>query len=264
MDEIRTRLTVAEAAARRAGEVLLEHFRRGVRYDRKGDVDLVSEADRASEAVVADAIHAAFADDALLLEESGAIDGAAERAGRFRWVVDPLDGTTNFVHGHPAWAVSIALEASGGLVGGVVHAPVSGETFTALRGGGARRNDVPIHVSSVEALRGALVGTGFPYDRQRRPEDFLARLADFLRVGQGVRRCGSASLDLCFVAAGRLDVFYEEGLKAWDVAAGVLLVEEAGGRVSRYDGSPMGLHDEEILASNGTLHEAAIATLAGL
>jgi fructose-1,6-bisphosphatase/inositol monophosphatase family enzyme len=197
---------------------------------------MVSEADHAAEAEIAALLRAERPDDALLSEEGAGSGGTSGR----RWVVDPLDGTTNYLYGFPAWCVSVAVEDGEGAIAGVVHDPVAGETFRASRGGGAELNGVPIHVRDHDRLETALIATGFGYD-----PDVRAGQADVLRRAvphvRDVRRAGAAALDLCFVAAGRLDGYYERGLNPWDWAAGVLIVREAGGEVVPLEGGRPGL-----------------------
>ena len=197
---------------------------------------MVSDADRDAETVVERILLGERPDDGLLAEEGAHNQGTGDR----RWVVDPLDGTTNFLYGHPAWAVSVALEdAEGGAVG-VVHAPAQGETFAAARGGGARLNGQPIHVRDDERVGSALVATGFGYDAERRRAQAEC-LVDILPHVRDIRRGGAASLDLCWVATGRLDGYFERGLKPWDWAAGRVIVAEAGGALHELPGEPMGL-----------------------
>ncbi len=176
----------------------------------------------------------------------------------YRWIIDPLDGTVNFAHGFPMFCVSIAFEAAGLVEYGVVYDPLREELFEARRGGGATLNGEPIRVSSVDRLDAALLATGFPYDIRERLPETLGRLGRIMGVAQGVRRAGSAALDLCYVASGRLDGFFEENLKPWDTAAGVLLVREAGGRVSTFNGESYELTSRNILASNGLIHKKII------
>ncbi len=229
---------MARRAAAAAGELLLERFggpARGV--ERKSSrTDLVSDADRDAEEAIEQILSAERPDDGLLAEE-----GSSSRAvsGR-RWVVDPLDGTTNFLYGIPAWAVSIALEDADGSLVGVVFDPVRSETFTAIRGKGAACNGEPIEVSGEQRLDTALVATGFSYDAVERATQ-AAVLAQVLPRARDVRRMGAAALDLCWVAAGRLDAYYERGLKHWDWAAASLIVAEAGGELGWMDGEPRGL-----------------------
>jgi myo-inositol-1(or 4)-monophosphatase len=231
-------LELAERAARAAGEVLLSYYGRppeGVDA-KSSETDLVSDADREAERVIRELLEAERPHDGLIAEEGSHSESESGR----RWVVDPLDGTVNFLYGFPAWGVSIALEDEGGLALGLVLDPVRPELFTAVRGEGATLDGDPIRVSGRTELARAMVATGFSYESERR-----ARQADLLttllpRV-RDIRRVGAAALDLCQVAAGRVDAFYERGLKRWDEAAGRLLIEEAGGVVAELDGEPMGL-----------------------
>ncbi|MBA3305000.1 MAG: inositol monophosphatase [Thermoleophilaceae bacterium] len=231
-------LAVAQRAAAAAGELLLERFggpARGV--ERKSSrTDLVSDADRDAEAAIEEILSAERPDDGLLAEEGSSREAVSGR----RWVVDPLDGTTNFLYGIPAWAVSIALEDADGSALGVVADPVRGETFTAIRGRGAACNGEPIEVTGEERLDTALVATGFSYEAQERQAQ-AALLAEVLPRVRDIRRVGAAALDLCWVATGRLDAYYERGLKHWDWAAASLLVAEAGGRLRWLEGEPRGL-----------------------
>lgn len=255
-----TELEIALEAAHAAGALLRDAYDRGpTRVDHKGAVDLVTEVDEACEAAVRRVLSRHTPDIEVLGEEQG---GAWEAATR--WVIDPIDGTTNFVHGFPWFAVSIALEVDGEPRAGVVYAPVDDRCFAAAAGQGATLNDSPIRVSQVSALSQALVATGFPYDRRQRLDALLARVRTLLDRAQGVRRAGAASLDLALVAAGQLDAYWEVGLKPWDIAAGQLLITEAGGRVTNHDGSqPLDGRTPEPLATNGLIHEEMIAALAG-
>lgn len=242
-------LEVAVAAARAAGETLRSGFggEHSVRY--KGEVDLVTEVDERAERLIGGMLREAFPDYGILAEEGGALAGG----GEYRWIVDPLDGTVNYAHGLPVFCVSIALEKAGELVLGVVHDPMREETYVAERGGGATLNGRPIRVSDTDRLIRALVATGFPYDRDTMPAalDLFAR---FAALTQSMRRLGSAALDVCYVAAGRLDAYYERGVRPWDVAAGALILEEAGGRVTGFRGEKLDLEGLEIVASNTMLH----------
>lgn len=234
------------------------HQPRDVRY--KGDVNLVTQADEDAERLILAKLREAFPEHGILAEESGETDGAS----RYTWVVDPLDGTTNFAHGFPVFAVSMALRGPDGQpLLGVVVDPLSGECFAASRGGGATLNGAPIHVTGEQELNRALLATGFPYDRHTAPDNNTAAFARFIRRAQGVRRAGAAALDLAYVACGRLDAFWEQSLHPWDVAAGILLVREAGGVVTNYVGGEEGLSEgTNVVASNGHLHEAMMAVLA--
>jgi myo-inositol-1(or 4)-monophosphatase len=248
-----------EAAARLAGERLLEFRRRGTALDveAKGFNDLVTAADREAEELIIRRLAASWPGVGFLAEESGATGGGSGD----RWIIDPLDGTTNFVHGYPCWGVSIALERGGRIVAGAVFDPERDEMFTAESGGGAFLNGKRIQVSGVMHLADALLVTGFPFRRLSEMDEFLAGLKVFLARTQGVRRDGSAALDLAAVAAGRLDGFWEKGLAPWDVAAGGLLVREAGGVVSDYSGGDRWLDGEEIVAATPGIHAEMVAIL---
>jgi myo-inositol-1(or 4)-monophosphatase len=250
-------LETAMLAARDAGEVLREGFgqQHSVRY--KGEVDLVTEVDEQAERVIREILLGAFPSYGMLAEESGRSSGEEDT----RWIVDPLDGTTNYAHRLPIFAVSIALERAGEVIMGVVHDPVREETFIAERGGGATLDGEPIRVSDTKEPIQALIATGFPYDRAEMPEA-LELFGRFAAVTRGIRRLGSTALDLCYVAAGRLDGYYERGIWEWDLAAGALILEEAGGKVTDYRGGALDLEGRQIVASNGTLH-AAMTTLTG-
>jgi len=231
-------LELAERVARTAGEVLMSYYGRPPEglASKSSETDLVSDADREAERAVRELLEAERPDDGLLAEEGS---GSAGASGR-RWIVDPLDGTINFLYGFPAWAVSVALEDADGLAVGVVHSPVHTETFFAVRGEGARMNGRPLHVRERRDLEGAMVATGFSYEAERRAEqaEVIRRL---LPSARDIRRAGAAALDLAWVAAGRIDAFYERDLHAWDCAAGDLLVREAGGAVADLEGDPPGL-----------------------
>ena len=239
-------------AAREAGEVLRESFggQHSVRY--KGEVDIFTEVDERAERLITDILLRAFPTYGMLGEESGRVFGQEED---IRWVVDPLDGTTNYAHGLPIFAVSIALETGGEVVLGVVHDPMKEETFTAERGEGATLNGQPIRVSDTDEPIQALIATGFPYDRAQMPEA-LELFGRFEGLTRDMRRLGATALDLCYVASGRLDGYYERGIWAWDIAAGSLILEEAGGKVTDYRGGELNLEGREIVASNGVLHRA--------
>lgn len=251
-------LNFAIETARDAGRLLLEKYGRELHISKKGDIDLVTEADLASEALIIERIKSHFPKHAILAEESGeaVIDGHSE----LKWIIDPLDGTTNFAHGYPCFCVTIALENNGEVVVGVTYDPTRDEMFSAERGRGASLNNKPVRVSRCEGLSEALLVTGFPYDIKRR-EDFARHLTQFLLQSRGVRRDGSAAIDMAYVACGRFDGFWEEGLNPWDMAAGVLLIEEAGGQVSSYDGSQLSIYSPPILASNGLIHRQMSAIL---
>src|SRR2546426_6470163 len=279
-------LEVAVEAAREAGEILLAEFDHPAKISDKGEVDLVTEADRRSEQAIVARLRNHFPKHTVVAEESSwqatapAPDATPMTQGamlRYCWYVDPLDGTTNFAHGYPCFAVSIALAeniAAAGiypgtarsplpedLLVGVVYNPVSGELFTGARGEGAFLNQKKIQVSSIERLATSLLCTGFP-SVKRTENPNIHYYWDFTLRSHGVRRDGSAALDLAFVAAGRFEGFWEFGLKPWDSAAGVLLVEEAGGRVSSLDGQPYDLSGPSLLATNGLVHEEMLRVAA--
>jgi len=240
---------VAVETAREAGNILLAEFDRPVRISYKGEVDLVTQADQRSEQAIVARLRSHFPKHAVVAEEGG----GHENVSGFRWYVDPLDGTTNFAHGYPCFAVSIGLAEKDELLVGVVFNPVSGELFSAVKGEGAFRNQKPIHVSAIETLSTSLLATGFPsHKRTQNPN--IHYYWDFTLRSHGVRRDGSAALDLCSVACGRFDGFWEFGLKPWDTAAGVLIVREAGGMISDFAGRPYRLGGPEVLASNGRIH----------
>ncbi len=244
-------LETAISAARAGGEELVRRFSLPRDITHKGKLDLLTDADTAAEARVLAVIRERHPDDAILAEESGKT-GAGERV----WIVDPLDGTTNYAHGVPHYAVSIAYRAGGATEIGVIYDPTRDELYAAARGGGATLNSNPIATSATAALDQAILATGFPYWIHDDPEPLLTLFSAFIRTAQSVRRFGSAALDLAWVASGRYDGFFEASLKAWDIAAGALLVEEAGGIVSALGGGPLDLQQGHILAANRFLHQA--------
>jgi myo-inositol-1(or 4)-monophosphatase len=243
------------AIAREAGALLLPYFHRGLTIEYKGDADLVTAADRASEVLIRERISQQFPTHDVLGEEQGLSD----LSGEYRWYVDPLDGTTNFAHGYPVFGVSMALEhrPSANRIAGVVYDPTRDELFTAELGKGAQLNGKAIHVSKAAQLKECLLATGFPSQKRHKNPNIHFYHQITLHT-HGVRRAGSAALDLCNVACGRFDGFWEFNLNPWDTAAGVLIVEEAGGKVSRFDGAAFQLNSQETLASNGVVHEALI------
>ena len=251
-------LPTAESIAREAGALLRDFYHRGVRTEYKGEVDLVTEADRASEALIGDRLRTAFPSHGIYGEE-----GTREGLDcEYRWYVDPLDGTTNFAHGFPVFCVVMGCEyrrpglldnEDGEMAVGVIYDPLRDEMFSASRGGGATLNGERIHVSQVHSLAESLIATGFP-SKKRHNSPNVHFYQEFTLRSHGVRRAGSAALDLAYVACGRLDGYWEFQLNPWDTSAGYLLVEEAGGLVTRFDGSKFALDSREILASNGQLH----------
>jgi myo-inositol-1(or 4)-monophosphatase len=262
-NELEARLETATRLARSAGAIQRERYESRLQIDTKSaSIDLVTEVDRACEALIVDGIRAAHHEDAILAEEGGDHVRADNAATGYRWVIDPLDGTVNFAHGFPRFCVSIAVEAEEGesLVG-VVYDPLLDECFTALRGAGARLGDRLLAVSGAPRLGDALVATGFSYDVHSSDHDNLSQFGQMVKTARGIRRDGSAALDLCYVAAGRLDAYWEFKLHPWDVAAGRLIVEEAGGRTSNVGGGPAPASGAEIVSSNGRIHEEVLAVL---
>jgi myo-inositol-1(or 4)-monophosphatase len=249
-------LEVAIETAREAGAILLAEFARPQQIAYKGEVDLVTEADRRSEQAIVARLRSHFPKHAIIAEEGGSQgDRAASEAAQqgYCWLVDPLDGTTNFAHGYPVFCVSIGLTQGAEPLVGVVYNPIWGELFSAVRGEGAYLNQKRIHVSASSRLATSLLGTGFPsHKRMQNPN--IHYYWEFTLRSHGVRRAGSAALDLCSVACGRFDAFWEFGLKPWDAAAGILLVREAGGMVSDFAGQLYHPGDRELLASNGRIH----------
>src|SRR5690348_10957011 len=250
-------LPAMSAIAREAGALLIQYFHQGLKIEYKGDADLVTAADRASEALIRERIKKSFPSHDVLGEEQGLNDQGSD----YRWYVDPLDGTTNFAHGYPVFCVSMALEhraaAKPQRIAGVVYDPTRDEIFTAELGKGAQLNGKSISVSKITQLNESLVATGFPsHKRHKNPNIFFYHQIT-LRT-HGVRRAGSAALDLCNVACGRFDGFWEFNLNPWDTAAGVLIVQEAGGQVTRFDGQPFRIDSRETLASNGQVHDALL------
>jgi len=241
------------AIAREAGALLMQYFDQSVKIEYKGEADLVTIADRKSEALIRERIHAQFPGHDILGEEEGFKDTGSE----YRWYVDPLDGTTNFAHGYPVFCVSMALQHKEEMIAGLCYDPTRNELFAAERGKGAYLNERPIHVSKVAKLAESLVATGFPSHKRHKNPNIHFYHQITLR-SHGVRRPGSAALDLCSVACGRFDGFWEFNLNPWDTAAGVLIVEEAGGRVSDFQGGIFQLNSRETLASNGLLHDALV------
>jgi myo-inositol-1(or 4)-monophosphatase len=249
---------VAEAAAQAGGAVIRAALERRevAAVTHKSAIDLVTEVDLAAEAAICEELQRRSPGVPVLAEERG---GA--RGGATRWIVDPLDGTTNFVHGFPAFCVSVGLEVDGELLAGAIYEPLLDRLTSAAAGLGARQGGHPLRVSGCAALSGALTLTGFAYDRRERADFYLHFVKHFLERSQGVRRAGSAALDLCHIAAGRADAYWEFNLQPWDVAAGALIVREAGGVVTAADGGPLRLDAPQVLASNGLLHDEMVGAL---
>ena len=256
MAEYARYLEAARDVAREAGEILKrDYHRRGV-VSFKGEIDLVTETDTESQALIHDRLAALFPGHDFMAEEGLRNITGAE----FRWIIDPLDGTTNFVHRFPWFCVSIGLEHRGALVAGVVFNPMNGELFSAEVGGGAFLNGNPIRVSSVGDIGRSLVATGFPYDIRESRTNMDAH-DRFLLAAQAVRRCGSAAIDLCYVACGRFEGFWELKLNPWDMAAGAVVLSEAGGRLTDFQGRPADIYVPELCASNGLIHQAMLGLL---
>jgi myo-inositol-1(or 4)-monophosphatase len=258
-------LPAMSAIAREAGALLMHYFHQHLKVEYKGEADLVTAADRASEVLIRERIQQQFPGHDVLGEEQGLNDQGSD----YRWYVDPLDGTTNFAHGFPVFCVSMALErrssgergdGRGVRIAGVVYDPTRDELFSAEQGRGAQLNGEKIHVSQIAKLQECLVATGFPSHKRHKNPNIYFYHQITLRT-HGVRRAGSAALDLCCVAAGRFDGFWEFNLNPWDTAAGVLIVEEAGGQVTRFDGSAFELNSRETIASNGLVHQALLHEL---
>ena len=251
-------VSIAESIAREAGALLREYYHRGVTAEYKGDVDLVTEADRASEKLIVARLKEQLPEHGVYGEE-GSRQGLDSE---FRWYIDPLDGTTNFAHGFPAFCVVLGCEQrkpglkadeDGEMVAGVIYDPLRDEMFSAAKGQGATLNGKPIHVSKVKKLQESLVATGFP-SQKRHLSPNVHYYQEFTLRSHGVRRAGSAALDLAYVACGRLEAFWEIKLNPWDTSAGYLLVEEAGGKITHFDGSKFTLDSREVFASNGLIH----------
>jgi myo-inositol-1(or 4)-monophosphatase len=250
-------LAVAGEAARGAGRILRENINGTRKITYKGDINLVTEMDTRSERAVVETLHASFPEHGIIAEEETTI----RNESGYTWIIDPLDGTTNYAHGYPCFSVSIALEHEGEVITGVVYDPMRDELFAAQKGQGAYLNGRKITVSAVDTLIKSLLATGFPYDRKVSEKNNLNYFHDLLMASQEVRRDGSAALDLCYVAVGRFDGFWELKLKPWDVAAGSLIVREAGGMVSDLSGNRFDMHGEEVLASNSRIHRQMVEVL---
>jgi myo-inositol-1(or 4)-monophosphatase len=244
-------------AARKGAEILRSRFGNISRIRKKAAAELVTEADTESEEIIVSTIQAVFPDHAVLGEERGLVSGTAE----YKWFVDPLDGTVNFAHQIPIFSISIALAVRDSLVLGIVLDPVNDELYTAVSGQGAQCNGKPIQVSSTRTIADSLLVTGFPYDVEENFETVMTRYGNCLKASQGARRLGSAALDLCYVACGRFEGFWEQSLKPWDSAAGALMVAEAGGRVTTFSNRPHTVEHAEILATNGLIHEEMLNLL---
>jgi myo-inositol-1(or 4)-monophosphatase len=250
-------LTTAIQAVRESGGIQKEWLHKEKRIELKGEINLVTDVDRRCEQRIIEIIKKAFPEHNILTEESL----QPQLPSRFRWIIDPLDGTTNYAHGYPRFCTSVALEEGGRVIVGTVYDPLLDELFVAQEGNGAFLNDVPIAVSATDRLINALLCTGFPYDLRESRDNNLDYFMRFIMEARAIRRDGSAALDLCYVAAGRFDGFWELKLHPWDVAAGKLIIEEAGGKVTDFRGGSLLLDGKEALASNGKIHEGMIKIL---
>ncbi|UCF37897.1 MAG: inositol monophosphatase [Acidobacteriota bacterium] len=244
-------LAVAEEAATEAGALIFQKRKTAFKVSKKGKVNLVTEVDLAAEELIVSTVHRHFPEHQILAEERGSAEGTVP----IKWVIDPIDGTTNYAHDYPFFCVSIGIEIEGALAAGVVHDPVSRETFTAVSGEGAYLNGKPIQVSSESSLVDSLLVTGFSYGTPEIQKN-LRLFNEMMMEARSVRRDGSAALDLCYVACGRYEGFWELSLQPWDVAAGSLIVQEAGGMVTRFDQTNATIYDRECLATNGKVHQA--------
>jgi myo-inositol-1(or 4)-monophosphatase len=252
-------LDFAVELARAAGDVLKHYMSREKQVELKGRANLVTIADKESEALIIDGIRKRYPQHAILAEESGV--SGARASGEGKWIIDPLDGTTNFAHQYPAFCVSIAFEQRGEVLCGAVFDPWRDEMFSGVRGLGSFVNGERLRVSEAQTLRSALLMTGFPYNFREKIKPVMSQFEAFLIESQAVRRGGSAALDLCYTAIGRVDGFWEIELHPWDTAAGLVIAEEAGGRVTNFSGEPFTIYGKQILASNGRIHDEMVAVL---
>jgi len=254
-----TYFRVSREAALKAGQMLRDNIGQSSEISYKGTVDLVTNFDTQAQRMIIDHISSRFPDHDYLAEE-----GLSQKKGaEFRWVIDPLDGTTNYAHSFPVFTVSIALEKKGEVILGLVYDPMREEMFSAVKGEGAFLDRKEIKVSTVDDLDKSLLATGFPYDIRTSEVNNIAHFNNFLTRAQGIRRCGSAAMDLCYVACGRFDGFWELKLSPWDVAAGTLIVQEAGGRISDFRNEEFTIFGSEVLASNGLIHQKMVDVLTG-
>jgi myo-inositol-1(or 4)-monophosphatase len=252
-------LDTAWDAARAAGILILDNWQRSKQIDYKGAIDLVTSVDRASERIIVNILQRNFPGHGILAEEETDRRGSQSRD---LWIIDPLDGTTNFAHCYPQFCVSIALQYDGEILLGLVYDPIRDECFRTVQGQGATLNQAPIRSSEISELDKSLLATGFPYDRRENADFYLTLFKAFLTRSQGIRRNGSAALDLCYVACGRLDGFWELKLKPWDTAAGALIVKEAGGKLSDFAGKSFSIGGNETMASNGLIHDEMVRIMA--
>ncbi len=249
---------VGLASAARAGEILRSYWGKTRSVEKKGATNLVTEADLASERAIIQTIRTSFPEHTVIAEESGVTPGTEQH----QWIVDPLDGTTNYAHSLPEFSISIAFAHEGDLVYGLVLSPIIGELFCGVRGQGATLNGQPIHASQTQSVSESLLVTGFPYEIEPMVRTLMSRYEQCLMAAQGIRRLGSAALDLCYVACGRFDGFWEQDLAPWDTAAGVVIAKEAGAVVSDFSNESFSIEKKEILATNGIIHHELAALLA--
>ncbi len=248
-------VAAAKEAAQAAGSLIRDSWQQTKQIQYKSSIDLVTTIDHQSEERIVNILHRRFPAHSILAEEETNIAG---QKSDYRWIIDPVDGTTNFAHAYPHFCVSIALEFAGEIILGLVYDPIKEETFRATRGQGAFLNGDRIHTTKEAELEKALLATGFPYDRRKRADFYLSFFKAFMFSCQGVRRNGSAALDLCYVACGRIDGFWEFGLHPWDTAAGSLIVGEASGSMTDFSGNAFSIWKKEVLASNGRIHDAML------
>jgi myo-inositol-1(or 4)-monophosphatase len=241
---------VAVEAAKLGGEILKQSYGQNKKIEYKGEVDIVTEVDKRSEKLIVELLTSRFPQHSILAEEGTDLSHRSE----FRWVIDPLDGTTNYAHNYPFFCVSVALEKNGQVIAGAVYQPIFEELFIAESAGGAYLNGGKIQVSKISQLRQSLLSTGFPSDVLADPEEAIEHFKNFMNTAQSVRRDGSAAMDLCYLAMGRFDGFWEMGLKPWDTAAGALVVTEAGGQVTDFRNEAYSIYRDQIVASNGLIH----------
>lgn len=249
--------SVGVEAIYRGARVLREHFGRISQINRKGAFDLITEADTESEKQIIKIIRKAFPDHAILAEESGANKGTAE----YQWLIDPLDGTTNYAHQLPIFSIAIALAIHDKMMLGLVLNPMDGELYSAIAGKGAELNGKPIKVSSIASVASSLLVTGFPYDFDKIAKPAMKRFSACQQASQGIRRLGSAALDICYVACGRFDGFWEQNLKSWDKAAGAIIAAEAGAVITNFSGQPFSIKQKEFLVTNGKIHQEMLDLL---
>lgn len=245
-------------AAKKAGALLTKHHDKIQKITLKGEVNLVTELDKLSEKTIIDTINSVFEDHTILSEEAGLL---SPQTSSFKWIVDPLDGTTNYAHGFPYFCISIGVEKEGEMFCGIVYQPLLDELFTAIKGEGAYRNNKRIYVSKRNSLNESLLATGFPYDLRDSVENNIKHFNNFILKAQAVRRAGAAALDLSYVAMGRLDGFWEPKLSPWDVAAGSLIIKEAGGSVTDFEGNEYNIYHPNIVASNGKIHKQILKVI---